>query len=230
MTSLNATSRPTLRVAAELNGYGHHPALTIGPGAGRPKSRWVDLCGADYGGGFPRDRATIVRIQAADMAQAHRERARLRSEIQAKGGHPDDIAVLLDIAVLIAPEARSARKGLMRLDSMLPGPRPIETLEYIGTPLGLASLIADLYVVGVVDGVTLVPMSEPAALDHVVNETLPWLTLRGIYPPPPGAVLARTPLRSFVAKLVHEGRVDDDPVSSCSRGERPLPSADPNDR
>ncbi|MFV9452322.1 hypothetical protein ACNJ7E_02455 [Rhodococcus sp. NM-2] len=195
MTRLHGTSRPALRIAAELNGHGHHPALSIDPRAGRPESRWVDLRRADDDGGLPHDHATIVRIQAADMAQAHRERATLRSEIQAKGGHPDDIAVLVDIAVLIAPEARTARKELMTLDSTLPGPRPSESLEYIGTPIGLASLIADLYVVGVVDGVTLLPMSEPAVLDHVVNESLPWLTLRGVYPPPRGAALARTPLR-----------------------------------
>lgn len=194
MTSLNRTSRPALKVAAELNGYGHHPALSIDPRAGRPESRWVDLRRADDGG-LSHDHTTIVRIQAADMAQANRERATLRSEIRAKGGHPDDIAVLVDIAVLIAPEARTARKELMTLDSMLPGPRPSASLEYIGTPTGLASLIADLYVVGVVDGVTLLPMSEPAVLDHVVDESLPWLTLRGVYPPPRGAVLARTPLR-----------------------------------
>ncbi|KAF0957642.1 hypothetical protein [Rhodococcus sp. T7] len=195
MTSLNGMSRPALRVAAELNGYGHHPALSTDSRTGRPESRWVDLRGADDEGGLPHDHATIVRIQAADMAQAHRERATLRSEIQAKGGHPDDIAVLVDIAVLIAPQARSARKELLTLDSTLAGPRPIESLEYIGTPIGLASLIADLYVVGVVDGVTLLPLSEPAVVDHVVNESLPWLTLRGVYPPVGGAVLARTPLR-----------------------------------
>lgn len=194
MTSLNGTSRPALRIAAELNGHGHHPALSIDPRAGRPESRWVDLRRAD-GGGLPHDHATIVRIQAADMAQAHRERARRRAEIQAKGGDPDAIAVLVDIAVLIAPEARTAREELRTLDSMLPGPRPRESLEYIGTPIGLAGLIADLYVVGVVDGVTLLPMSEPAVVDQIVNESLPWLTLRGIYPPPRGAALARTPLR-----------------------------------
>lgn len=193
MTSQTWTPRPALRVAVELNGHGHHPALSVESGSG-PESRWVDLVGG-CDNSHSQHNVRVVRIQATDMARAHRERATLRSEIEAEGGDPDSIAVLVDVAVLIAPQARTARKQLMKLDTNSSGPRTIESLEYVGTPLGLAGLIADLYVVGVIDGVTILPLAERAVLDHIVNESLPWLTLRGLLPARAETVLARMPLR-----------------------------------
>ena len=54
------------------------------------------------------------------------------------------------------------------------------SLQYIGTPVGLAGLIADIQAAGVADGVTLLPLSLPRVLEQLVDGTLPWLEERGL--------------------------------------------------
>ena len=170
-----AVPRPLLRVGIELNSRGHHPALRIEIGD-RIESRWFDLAARDEDG------VSVVRIRATDLADAQRVRASIRAEVDAEGGDPTTVAVLVDVSVLIAPQARSARSALIRLDGLLRGPRKNDSLEYIGTPTGLAGLIADMYAVGVADGVTVLPLTERTVVEHLVDETLPDLAVRGLVP------------------------------------------------
>lgn len=83
-----------------------------------------------------------VRISAPDLAQARRLRTRIRSD-------EADVAVILDVTVAVAGDYRSARRGLE-----LAGPEA--AVRYVGTPDGLAGLIADIESAGVADGVTLI--------------------------------------------------------------------------
>ena len=175
-------SRP-LRVAVELTGSGHHPAAEGATGT-RPingADYWVDLTADSTDQldltSFP---PNVVRIRAADLREAQQERARIRAELVADGRDPDSVTVLVDLEVLIAGEARAARKELALLDSALATPRAPVSLQYIGTPVGLAGLIADIQAAGVADGVTLLPLSLPRVLEQLVDGTLPWLEERGL--------------------------------------------------
>lgn len=175
-------SRPP-RVAVELTGSGHHPAASGAAGT-RPiigADYWVDLT-VDSSDqldltAFP---PNVVRIRASDLREAQQERARVRVDLAAEGRDPDSVTVLVDLEVLIASDARTARKELALLDSVLESPRIPASLQYIGTPVGLAGLIADIQAAGVADGVTLLPLSLPKVLEQLVDGTLPWLEKRGL--------------------------------------------------
>ncbi|AWK70774.1 hypothetical protein CBI38_03525 [Rhodococcus oxybenzonivorans] len=183
MSSGNVLSSRTLRVAVELTGSGHHPAA-IGAAGTRPISGadyWVELTADSVDPldltSFPPD---VVRIRATDLRGAQQERSRVRAETLAAGRDPDSVTVLVDLEVLIAAEARTARKELALLDSALESPRTPESLQYVGTPVGLAGLIADIQAAGVADGVTLLPLTLPRVLEQLVDGTLPWLEQRGL--------------------------------------------------
>lgn len=116
-----------------------------------------------------------VRITAADLALAQSVQAGLRRELVTTGAAPDSIAVLLDVYVHVAADARTARKEV----AVAAVPQA-DSLTYVGTSHGLASLIADIKTAEVADGVTLIPLLDDAtSTTRVVSETLPALAARG---------------------------------------------------
>ncbi|MGW3481008.1 hypothetical protein [Rhodococcus indonesiensis] len=120
--------------------------------------------------------SNVVRIRAADLRASARLRERARAEARADGRDPESISVMVDLEVLVAEDARSARKQYALLD----GRRRGGTLSYIGTPHGLAGLIADIHTTRVADGVTLLPLGVEFTIEHIVDGTLPWLESRGL--------------------------------------------------
>ena len=85
----------------------------------------------------------VVRLSAPDLQEARRRRHRL----------PADIPVVLDLAVSVADDARTALAAISGHDAD-------SGVHYAGTVDGLAGLVADLYVAGVADGVTLIPVAH----------------------------------------------------------------------
>jgi hypothetical protein len=85
----------------------------------------------------------VVRLTAPDLQEAQRRRRRL----------PADVAVVLDLAVSVADDARTAVAAISDHDGEA-------GVRYAGTVDGLAGLVADLYTAGVVDGVTLIPVGS----------------------------------------------------------------------
>ncbi|WP_179470478.1 hypothetical protein [Mycolicibacterium vinylchloridicum] len=83
----------------------------------------------------------VVRISAPDLQEAARRRRRL----------PADVAVILDLTVSVADDPRTALAAISGHDGEV-------GVRYAGTVDGLAGLVADLYVAGVADGVTLIPV------------------------------------------------------------------------
>ncbi|AKK30893.1 hypothetical protein [Mycobacterium sp. EPa45] len=83
----------------------------------------------------------VVRLSAADLQEAARRRRRL----------PTDVAVVLDLAVSVADDPRTALAAFADYGDA-------DGVRYAGTLDGLAGLVADLYVAGVADGVTLMPV------------------------------------------------------------------------
>lgn len=170
----------SFRVALELTASGHHPAIRgrkplSGPLAA--SDYWIELTS-------PRDLDLIadppevVRITASDLREAQRMRAGIRADAIAAGRDPDEITVLLDLDTLLAPTAAIARAELAQLDSSFAELRSAVT--YIGTPAGLAGLIADIGAAEVADGVTLRPLSLPGSLELILGEVAELLAGRGV--------------------------------------------------
>lgn len=121
--------------------------------------------------------ADTVHIRADDLAAAQLARARLRASHTDRGYRTDAPSVVLDIAVHIAHDARTARAELA--DAGVHAPR---TVCYIGTPAGLAGLIADIEAAHVADGVTIVPMLDAHRVElerRVLDEVMPLLGTAG---------------------------------------------------
>ncbi|CAN5305968.1 hypothetical protein BH09ACT9_BH09ACT9_22840 [soil metagenome] len=182
---MSSLASHSLHVAVELTGSGHHPAAEGAPG-NLPiigGDYWVDLNEGEKALDLASFPTNVVRIRAADLREAQLERARIRAAVAEEGRDPDSVAVLVDLEILIAPEARSARKELAQLDSALTSPRVPVSLHYVGTPSGLGSLIADIRAAEVADGVTLLPLALPRTLEHLLDSTIPWLQDRGLGTP-----------------------------------------------
>jgi hypothetical protein len=116
----------------------------------------ADAAGTDWtevtGGGAP-----TVRLQASDLQQAQRARRRIAGSV----------AVILDITVLVADDFRSARSSMAAVDV-----ESGSALPYAGTLDGLAGLIADIFMAGVADGVTLIPAAPHHDVRALAEATL----------------------------------------------------------
>ena len=158
------------RIALELYGAGWHRAAATGAGAERTPTHWADLVPHPE---TPHHDASVVRIKASDLREAQKTTEHLHdSATHANGERP---SVLLDVEILLAEDARAARAELALLDAGLCVPEPPSTIRYVGTPKGLAGLIADITVVGVADGVTLIPLATAGTADLVFDQVLPTL-------------------------------------------------------
>lgn len=104
----------------------------------------------------------MVRLVAPDLQRAQRERRGIRAEQQ-------DVAVILDLEVAVAPDFRAVVGTLPVGDG---------TVRYAGTVDGLAGLIADIERAGVADGVTLIPIGPRRDSSVLGAEVLDRLALR----------------------------------------------------
>lgn len=123
--------------------------------------------------------AETVHIRADDLATAQLARARLRAAHNDRGHRTDAPSVVLDVAVHVAHDARTARTELA--DARVHAPR---TVCYIGTPSGLAGLIADIGAAHVADGVTIFPLLDTHRVELercLLDEVLPMLHTRAAH-------------------------------------------------
>ncbi|ORA34610.1 hypothetical protein [Mycobacterium aquaticum] len=102
-----------------------------------------------------------VRIHAIDLQDAQRRAATQRAAAP-------ELPVLLDVEVLIDRDIRAAFKALGDLP-------PGTALRYVGTPRGLAGLIADVQRLGIADGVVLKPLGDSPVADLMLEELAPGL-------------------------------------------------------
>jgi predicted signal transduction protein with EAL and GGDEF domain len=109
-----------------------------------------------------------IRVRAADLRDATRKAAAIRA-----AAHDDNAPVYLDIEVLIQRDTASAFTALAELPEPEVGsPNP---LRYIGTPRGLAGLIADVQRLGIADAVVLMPLAGSRVADLMLDELSPGL-------------------------------------------------------
>lgn len=112
---------------------------------------WVDPSGG------------CVRIRGVDLREvAHRASTVRRAE--------PAVDVLVDIDVVIDESAAGARERL-RASGLVPSG---DTLVYIGTPAGLAGLVADIHALGITDGAVLRPLL-PEVAEVIRRQVLPIL-------------------------------------------------------
>jgi hypothetical protein len=102
---------------------------------------WTELTS----GGRP-----ALRVGAPDLRQAQQARSRIRANTALNGQNPDHVSVVIDVTVSVAADFRSARMAFAE-------PQHPSTVHYAGTMNGLVGLVADIFVAGVADGVTLIP-------------------------------------------------------------------------
>lgn len=130
----------------------------------------------------PRDRRVVValnrpttehpfrRIRAVDLQMATAAYRDARAD-----GSGD--TVLLDVEIVLAPTARDARIAYKNICS---APRDgWSNFLYVGTPSGLAGLVSDIGAARVADGVTLIPLDDPATVDLLVSAAIPHLVGAG---------------------------------------------------
>lgn len=94
----------------------------------------------------------VERIRAADLGEIWRKSIRVRR------ARPD-VDVVADIDVVIAADARAARALLASTE----GDSADRAMLYVGTPAGLAGLVADIYALGIADGAVLIPQAAGTA-------------------------------------------------------------------
>ncbi|HJT94177.1 MAG TPA: hypothetical protein VJ777_19955 [Mycobacterium sp.] len=135
--------------------------------------QWIEL--TDDTDGDVAGRQRTVRIQAVDLRDACHKSAAVRAESAARGER--EVSVLVDIEVMIHEDARSAREALHGLSDSWSAPHR-KSLAYVGTVNGLAGLIADIHVLRIADGVTLVPLAAPV-IERIVDMVLPQLETMG---------------------------------------------------
>jgi hypothetical protein len=159
-----------LHIAVELN---HAPSGL----------HWVDLTESGFGSVAVHSTVlpgSVTRIRAPDLGTAQREYRSLRSVAVAAGRDPDSIRILVDVAAMIDVDARSARKRLMKIDSARCETRQRGSIEYVGTPRGLAGLVSDISAAGVADGVTIQPL-HACVFRGLVEQTIPILVRSGVF-------------------------------------------------
>jgi hypothetical protein len=121
--------------------------------------------------------SVVRRIRQPELRGGIRERAQLRAAWQQIGDNPADLVVALEIDVLIADDAATARAELLRLGESRFG----DTVRYVGTASGLLSLILDIYTAEVADAVILRPLdsdAEAGSAALIADRVLPRLRER----------------------------------------------------
>lgn len=118
--------------------------------------------------------ADVVRIAAPDLGVAHAARERIRAAVADAGRDPDDVAVLLDVEVLLDADETAARRAYDDL-----GEHPAQTLRVVGGPDEFVAVLAER----AVDGVTAVPLALPSGLRVLADEVAPRLLATGLRVP-----------------------------------------------
>lgn len=108
----------------------------------------------------------VQRLPVTELRLAMREYARLH-----EGGDSDhptspEPVVALEVDVLVADEARQARRVAARYMR----PQGNDRICYIGTPSGLRSLLRDIHAIRAADAVVLIPIDGPSSRSaHLVS-------------------------------------------------------------
>lgn len=147
------------------------PLTAIRPVQGRPIIVMRD--GSPEGMALAAAKADMFIGSPADRAAAESIAAELRKS--GRGG----LRILADITTVLAPTAEAARQRAAALDAMIAA--PLTGLRFVGTPAGLADLMAEWFGAGACDGFNIQPSVLPDDLAPVVETVVPELQKRGLF-------------------------------------------------
>jgi alkanesulfonate monooxygenase SsuD/methylene tetrahydromethanopterin reductase-like flavin-dependent oxidoreductase (luciferase family) len=128
------------------------------------------------------EHANLAFIEQADPVAAKEQRDEIRAAATAAGRDADDVAVLATIDVLLAPDAAGAGAERHRLDAL--AGRDVtrsSALDFVGTPAGLADVLAHWFGAGAADGFVIRPAVLPGDLRLFVDGVVPMLQRRGLF-------------------------------------------------
>lgn len=169
------------RLAREIRAVVGPAARRPGAGARSARPAVVVRAGSEHSLRVAGELADVVRIEATDAHRARALRDAVRGAARAAGRDPDDVRVLVDVVVLLSPDAAAARARLDILEDLTPvEPAWRRTLSHLGSPGQLADLVDAWFTDGVVDGFTVLPGSLPHDLRMLVGEVLPVLRERNL--------------------------------------------------
>ncbi|UMB68322.1 hypothetical protein [Mycobacterium paraterrae] len=144
-------------------------------------TQWRELTPPPPGG------VETVRIEAPDLRRAQRFSAQIRADAVDDGCGP---SVMLDIEVVIDADPPTARRRLSAALETL-NDCASNTVRFVGTASGLAGLIADVYVLGIADGVALIPLADQRQMSEEFDLVVRLLHAKGLLQPE-----ASTPLHA----------------------------------
>lgn len=104
-----------------------------------------------------------VRVRAVDLRD-------LSQQVRAIRAESPDVDVVVDIEIMIARDAPTAREAMTRI-----GNHDGSTLLYVGTPTGLAGLVADIHALGIADGAVLIPLVDDGVIGLIHDVVIPQL-------------------------------------------------------
>ena len=122
-----------------------------------------------------RSDSDTIRIRASDLREAQQQTHRLRLLEEEVGRDPWALTVLVDVEVVLASVARDARRRQSLLPERVFSSDLPPTICYVGTPGGLANLLADIQAAGVADGATLIPLDIHESERLIAERVLPLL-------------------------------------------------------
>lgn len=112
------------------------------------------------------------RVSAENLREVGRTVARARAEREVPRAR--SLKVLLDVCVVIEPSNAAVGRRLGNESSC-----DAQGLTYVGTPKGLAGLVADIHWIGVVDGLALSSVPTTPWTAELLGSFLDELDLRG---------------------------------------------------
>lgn len=130
--------------------------------------------------------ADVVRVRETDLAWAREVRYAARAAARAAGR--EDVRVLVDLRVVVAPDRTSA-EARAELVADIDGPDAhwAGALAAVGTAADVADLVQTWVAAGAADGFVVLPGSVPADIRALLREVVPELRGRGLLAARPSA-------------------------------------------
>ncbi|GAA5236509.1 LLM class flavin-dependent oxidoreductase [Verticiella sediminum] len=156
------------------------PLTAVRPRQGHPVIVMDDM--SEQGRGLAAAFADVVLASCGAPGEAAALAADLRSRAAACGRTAGSPRVLATVSPILAGSDEAAAERARQLDALAGPDAPgLPGLRYVGTPAGLADLMAEWHAVGACDGFNVAPPVLAEDLDTLAGAVLPLLQQRGLF-------------------------------------------------
>lgn len=125
--------------------------------------------------------ADVVRLRATDRDEAVARRTEVLDAVVAAGRDATQVRVLVDVAVILGPDAASAEARLDLLRGLDGTAWDEGSLTHVGTAQAFATLVGDWLRAGAADGFTVRPAAVHTDLVGLVDGVVPLLRQSGVF-------------------------------------------------